>query len=134
MSEFTTWAALGTYGGALAMVLLITQFTKDLSFTKNIPTQIWSYIMSFIILIAANFFSGVLTLELAALTIFNALMVSLAANGTHTALTKKSPDGELLIDSSNSEKDIYRLDVGSIDKLSNKKKVTLTVKQGQDLS
>lgn len=43
-------------------------------------------------------------------------------------------DGHLLIDSSDPNKDIYRLDVGSIDGLADKKTITLVVKAGQDLS
>lgn len=57
--------------------------------------------------------------------------------GISTNQYKKSDmasDGSLLIDSSDPTKDIYRLDVGSIDDLSDKKTITLSVKLGQDLS
>ncbi|MDR1061820.1 MAG: hypothetical protein LBL83_11590 [Clostridiales bacterium] len=88
MSEFINWTTLGTYGGALAMVLVLTQFTKELSFIKKIPTQLWSYILSFVVLILANVFTNGLTLDIAAQTVFNAVIVSIAANGGHGVLQK----------------------------------------------
>ena len=42
--------------------------------------------------------------------------------------------GTLKIDRSNPEKDVYRLDIGDLDKLSNKKRVVLTVDNHADLS
>lgn len=42
--------------------------------------------------------------------------------------------GILKIDRSNPEKDVYRLDIGDLDKLSNKKRVVLTVDNRADLS
>ena len=42
--------------------------------------------------------------------------------------------GILKIDHSNPEKDVYRLDIGDLDKLSNKKRVVLTVDNRADLS
>jgi uncharacterized membrane protein len=81
MSEFVNWTTLGTYGGALAMVLVLTQFTKELAFTKKIPTQIWSYILSFVVLTLANAFTNGLTLDIVAQTVFNAVIISIAANG-----------------------------------------------------
>ena len=67
MNEFTTWANLATYGGALAMVLVLTQLTKEI--TKKIPTQLWSYIMSFGVLLTATYFTGALTVESGALLV-----------------------------------------------------------------
>lgn len=69
MSEFVNWATLCTYGGALAMVLVLTQFTKELTFTKKIPPRLWSYILSFAVLILANAFTDGLTLDIVAQTI-----------------------------------------------------------------
>lgn len=134
MSEFVTWQILASYGGALLMVSLITQFVKGLSFTKNIPTQVVSYILALIVLIPATFFTSGLTVNNLLLTLFNAIVVSLAANGGFSAAVKiagKASDGELLIDTSNENKDVYRLDVGSIEGLATKKKITLNVKTGQ---
>ena len=86
MNEFTTWANLATYGGSLAMVLVFTQLTKEI--TKKIPTQLWSYILSFGVLLTATYFTGALTVESGVLLMFNAAIVSLAANGGFEAVQR----------------------------------------------
>lgn len=88
MNEFISWPTLGTYGGALAMVLVLTQFTKDFSVTKKLPTQIWSYILAFTILIIAHAFTDGLTVNLVFQTVFNAVIVSIAANGGYHAIQR----------------------------------------------
>jgi O-antigen ligase len=88
MNEFINWATLGTYGGALAMVMVLTQFTKDLPFTKKIPTQIWSYILAFVVLFCAMAFTNGLTLNTFVQTLFNAVIVSIASNGGFSAIRK----------------------------------------------
>lgn len=88
MSEFINWATLGTYGGALTMVMILTQFTKDLNFTKRIPTQIWSYILAMVVLFPAMAFTGELTLNTAFQTLFNGVIVSIAANGGFSAIKR----------------------------------------------
>ena len=50
MNEFVNWTTLATYGGALAMVLILTQLTKGIGFIKAIPTQLWSYILTLLVL------------------------------------------------------------------------------------
>lgn len=84
MNEFVTWTTLATYGGALAMVMVLTQLTKGL--TKKIPTQLWSYILSILVLYPAMYFTGQLTADMAVLTLFNAAIISLAANGGYEAV------------------------------------------------
>ena len=89
--EFITWTELATYTGALAMVIAITQLTKDIKFIKSIPTQLWSYVVSLIILYPAYFFTGQLTASNAILILFNSAVVALAANGGFDALAKAFP-------------------------------------------
>lgn len=86
--EFVEWPMLATYTGALAMVLLITQLTKELVWVKKIPTQIWSYILSLAILYPAYYFTGQLTSSNAALIVFNGMIIALAANGGFEALNR----------------------------------------------
>ena len=86
--EFVTWELLGTYAGAMAMVGVITQLTKNIKFISNIPTQLWSYILALASMYAANFFLGQLTLSNAVLILFNAALVSLGANGGYEGITK----------------------------------------------
>ena len=88
MSEFVNWGSLGTYGGALAMVMLLTQFTKGLPFARKVPTQIWSYILAFAVLTSSHVFTAGLSAAVVGETVFNAVVVSLAANGGQSALTR----------------------------------------------
>ena len=86
--EFVTWELLGTYAGAIAMVGVLTQLTKNIKYISVIPTQIWSYILSLVVLYTANFFLGELTASNAVLILFNAVMVSLGANGGYEGITR----------------------------------------------
>lgn len=86
--EFVSWELLGSYAGAMAMVGVITQLTKNIKFISAIPTQIWSYILSLIVMYTANFFLGQLTLSNAILILFNAGLVSLSANGGYEGIAK----------------------------------------------
>ena len=89
--QFTTWTGLATYSGALAMVLIITQLTKEIKIFKSIPTQLWSYIVSLVILYPAYFFTDQLTASNAVLILFHGAIVALAANGGFEALSKAFP-------------------------------------------
>lgn len=86
--EFVTWTGLATHAGALSMVALIVQFTKGIRLIDKLPTQLWSYIVSLVVLYAANFFTGQLTADNAVLIIFNAAIVALASNGSYDAIKR----------------------------------------------
>ena len=94
MNEFITWTTLGTYGGALVMVCLLTQFTKELPFTKRVPTQLWSYILALAVLMCANAFTTGLSLDIFFQTLFNAVVVSIAANGGFSVVRKIAEAGK----------------------------------------
>ena len=115
--QFFSWNILGTFAGAVLAVTLITQLTKDLPYIKKIPTQLWSYILAVVVLLAAQTFNGALTLSNAVLCLANGLLVSLGANGSYTAITRVSK----LISSTSSKKDddvdILNLDTWSIEDL-----------------
>lgn len=87
-AEFFTWDNLGTYAGAAALVALITQLTKELRYINKIPTQVWSYILAVVILIASQIFTGTLTGSSAALALANGVLVSLASNGGYSLITR----------------------------------------------
>lgn len=89
--EFVSWSILGTYAGALAMVITVTQFTKEIKIIKKIPTQIWSYMISLAVLYPAYFFCGNLDISNAVLILFNGIIVALAANGGFDALSNAFP-------------------------------------------
>ena len=84
--EFFDWAMLATYAGALAATALLTQWLKGVF--QNIPTQIVSYGIALVVLLAATFFTGALTVESGALCIINAAVVSLASNGAYEAVQR----------------------------------------------
>lgn len=86
--EFFTWDKLGTYAGAAVLVALVTQLTKELPYVKKIPTQVWSYTLAVIVLIASQVFTGSLSGSSAALALANGVLVSLAANGGYSLITR----------------------------------------------
>ena len=88
-NEFFTWAVLLTYAGATLATSLITQIIKGLGFIDKIPTRITSYVIALVVLLAATFFTGGLTLESGVLCVVNAVVVSLASNGAFDAVTAK---------------------------------------------
>lgn len=90
--NFVSWSTLATYAGCLAMVTIVTQFTKELGFIKKIPTQLWSYVISLVVLYVAYFFIGELSLSNSFLIPFNGMIVALASNGGFETLTKLFPD------------------------------------------
>lgn len=88
MNEFFTWTTLATYAGATLATSLITQLIKGLGFIDKIPTRITSYAIALVVLLAATFFTGGLTLEAGALCVINAVVVSLASNGAYDAVAR----------------------------------------------
>ena len=94
MNEFISWTTLGTYSGALIMVCLLTQFTKGLPITERIPTQLWSYILALAVLLCATGFTSGFTASVIFQTLFNAVVVSMAANGGFSAVKKITDAGK----------------------------------------
>lgn len=86
MDGFFDWGMLATYAGATAATAIITQFIKGI--LAKIPTQIVSYAIALVLLLAATFFTGAFTFEAAALCIVNAVVVSLASNGAYDAVQR----------------------------------------------
>ena len=97
--EFFDWNILGTMAGAMFAVAILTEITKSIPGIKKIPTQLWSYALSVVVLIVSHAALGTLTLQAAGLAVINAAMVSLAANGGYAALERikdgaKKPEGD----------------------------------------
>ena len=90
--EFVSWQGLGTYAGALTMVIVITELVKNIGFLKKIPTQAVSYVIAVAVLLLAYFFTGELSMEKGVLTMFNGAIVALAANGGFVALKRSFPN------------------------------------------
>lgn len=86
--EFFDWSMLGTFGGSILAVAVLTQLTKSIKVIAKIPTQLWSYILAVVVLIAAQAFGEGLTVASAGLAVINAALVSLAANGGYSAIER----------------------------------------------
>ena len=85
MNEFFTWTMLLTYSGAAVATALVTQFIKNVGVLAKVPAQIISYVVALVVLLAATFFTGAMTLEAAGLCVLNAIVVSFASNGAYDA-------------------------------------------------
>ncbi len=90
--DFFEWSTLATFSGSLTMVVVITQFTKSIKYIKNIPTQLWSYIVSLAVLFPTYYFMGKLNTTNIVLVLFNGIVVALAANGGFEALKNIMPN------------------------------------------
>lgn len=95
MDQSFTWAMLATHAGATAATTIVVQFLKSwLDNIIKLPTQLVSYIVALVVMLAATGFTGALSASGVGLIIINAIVVSLASNGafeavTHIKATKK---------------------------------------------
>lgn len=80
IGDFYSWEVIITSGGCMMATLALTQFFKSI-WPQAIPTQFLSYFIALLILLAANYFTGVLTWETGIISILNAIVIALAANG-----------------------------------------------------
>lgn len=88
LTEFLTWEFLSTMAGAVAATGIVTQFVKNIV-PNTIPTRAVSYVTALVVILAAAFFTGTLTPSSGVLALFNAIVVSLAANGGYDAIVPK---------------------------------------------
>ena len=86
--ELFNWNMLGSYAGAAFAVAVLTQITKGIPLVKRIPTQLWSYALALVTLLAAAVFGPGLTPQGAVLALVNAALVSLSSNGGYEALNR----------------------------------------------
>lgn len=87
-----------TYSGATLATTLLTQLFKELSFIKKIPTRIFSYAVSLVVMLLAMLFEGTLNIKTASIALINSVVVALAANGAFDAVSstpqKPKTDGQ----------------------------------------
>lgn len=88
MDSFFTWQVLATRAGAALATGVITQLIKEVGFLKKVPTRLLSFLIALILLIGAAFFTGVPTLSSLLLTLPNAAVVALAAQGGYTLVSE----------------------------------------------
>ncbi len=90
MNEFLTWEYLGTFAGVVAAVTMIVQFLKlPMDRVWKIPTRFLVFIIALVLLFTVQYFTGEITADVAALTIINAVVVTMAALGTYEVTVKK---------------------------------------------
>lgn len=94
-----SWEQLATIGGAAMATMLIVQLLKlPLDKVWKIPTRIIVFLISFIILLLATYFTKGLTWDSALITVINAVIVALTAMGgyelTFAKLEKKTQKTE----------------------------------------
>ena len=88
-----SWDQLATIGGAAMATMLIVQLLKlPLDKVWKIPTRIIVFVIAFIILILATYFTQGLAWDTAILTIINAVIVALTARGGYELTFKKIED------------------------------------------
>lgn len=94
--SFFTWADLVSYAGATLAVLTIVQFTKELPGIVKIPTRVWAYILSVVLLVLGTVFtSDKITASDIGLCIINAVIVAMASVGSyHTVADVREKDKE----------------------------------------
>ena len=88
-----SWEQLATIGGAAMATMLIVQLLKlPLDKVWKIPTRIIVFVIAFIILILATYFTQGLSWSTALLTVINAVIVALTAMGGYELTFKKLED------------------------------------------
>lgn len=85
-----SWEQLATIGGAAMATMLIVQLLKlPLDKVWKIPTRIIVFVIAFVVLILATYFTQGLTWNTALLTVINAVIVALTAMGGYELTFKK---------------------------------------------
>lgn len=85
--SFFTWSDLATYAGSTLAVMIVVQFTKELPVIKKIPTRLWAYLLSVVILILGTVFTvSPIAPQDILLCLINAVLVAMAAIGGYHAV------------------------------------------------
>lgn len=84
---YFTVEVLATYAGCLFATVLITQFFKGV-IPASFPTRFLSYGIALVVMNTADALLGQITISTVVLSIINAVIISLAANGGYDAVHK----------------------------------------------
>lgn len=109
MQEFFTWNSLLTSSGATVATSVVTQLIKETPLLKKVPTRLVSFGTALLILMLALVFNKAFSLGTAAISVINAAVVALAANGMFDAVTSgtgkptNDPDGDTPTGGSNTQ-------------------------------
>ena len=83
MNNFITWSMLFEWATFVSIVLMLTQFTKDIKFIKKIPTKYWSFLIAFILMVISNLEANSFRLLDIVLYIISSALASMNANGIY---------------------------------------------------
>lgn len=89
MEQFLTWDVLKDYISFVGIVFSIVAFTKQAPFINKIPTRLWSFIVTIILLLLVNLHNSTFVYWDIVLYIINAILISSSANGIADANNKK---------------------------------------------
>lgn len=84
--ELVTWAALGTYAGAVMAVTFAERFFSRLPWLSTLDPLVRAYLTALLLLLGTAAFTGGLTLSGGLLCTVNAVIVALAATGMDTCI------------------------------------------------
>lgn len=90
---FIDWQYISTFSGMITIVCLVVQFSKNYvdKLPLKIPTQLYSYFVSVIVILLTEVFEAGgngLCMSEAVLSLFNGLIVSVAANGSYEVINR----------------------------------------------
>ena len=83
MDNFITYDYLATFAGLTTSTFIVVNFLKELKFVKKIPTQYFSAIVSFVLLLITTLVSGKFDPANLPLIIINSILISCSSNGVY---------------------------------------------------
>ena len=88
MEQFLTWEILRDYVSFVGIVFSIVAFTKEIPLIKQIPTRLWSFLVSFLLLVIVNLHDTTFVAFDLVIYFINAILISASANGIADANNK----------------------------------------------
>ena len=87
LDNYVTWEVLASFAGATTITAVLTQLLKDSAYKYlKIPVRLLSYLIALVVILLSLFFTTGLNASVVVLSVFNALIVSLASNGGYDLL------------------------------------------------
>lgn len=89
MEQFLTWEMIKDFPTFVAIVFSVVAFTKEIPGIKLIPTRLWSFIVSLLLLALVNIYANTFEWFDVFIYAINGIMISASANGIADANNKK---------------------------------------------
>lgn len=94
MDNFITWSMLFEWASFVSIVLMLTQFTKDIKYIKNVPTKYWSFFIALFLMIISNFEANSFKIIDIVLYVISSALASMNANGIYDFTSQKNKGGD----------------------------------------